>query len=250
MIKELIVQIKVEEYGPELYRINDTGSLVRKSLCTVISYDTEQEEKEFVLPDKWCVFHCKESLAWIQKNAENNASNIRENIYYYMPCDESRNNTSTGFPKGYTEITQDQFFAHVWEKELKKEEPEAPVPVVQETTERTLFDLKLWDTGKYDVVQRDGNFAKVIDIDPSDGVKMVAKSTNGIKSYSNLNGIYLTIEQSDYDLFLVAKTETVWLNLYIGCGEYKSESQAKSGSLNANNGLDYFSSIEVKRPIK
>ena len=131
MIKEVIVQIKVEEYGPELYRINDTGSLVRKSLCTVISDDTEQDN-EFVLPEKWCVSHCKESLAWIQKNSEIGGDFITVNRYYMFPNNKNMSNSSYAFPEGYTEITQDQFFAHVWEKEFKKEEPKKWNPQVGE----------------------------------------------------------------------------------------------------------------------
>ena len=36
MSKDITVQITVQEYGPELYKINETGSFIRKELCTVI----------------------------------------------------------------------------------------------------------------------------------------------------------------------------------------------------------------------
>ena len=36
MSKDITVQITVQEYGPELYKINKTGSFIRKELCTVI----------------------------------------------------------------------------------------------------------------------------------------------------------------------------------------------------------------------
>ena len=251
MIKEVIVQIKVEEYGPELYRINDTGSLVRKSLCTVISDDTEQEDNEFVLPEKWCVSHCKESLAWIQKNSEIGGDFITVNRYYMFPNNNHMSNSSYAFPEGYAEITQDQFFAHVWEKELKKEEIE-PVPVAQETTEPIPFDLEKYNKGKYNIVTSGGYSFRLLctnreyeDV-PLFGFEKIDDQEIGRAYTIHGKG------NKDHDLFLVAKTETVFVNRFESTQKYKSEEDAKfhASLLLDFEGFEFIETIEVKRPIK
>ena len=314
--KNMKVQIEVIDYDKDYYDCEGLF-IIPKSICTVISDDTEHEEKELRKeePKGYYIERIEENSKVLNKwictliKDEYKGCLSNKGFVYSANIDNSEiPYTSDKRLEGYTELhTVEEFFTkvgytpetilcdnkepliasnehidsiynpiiksgrcyvqpienviHATYKTLEKVKeifesnqlkPSTPVPVVQKTTERTLFDLKLWDTGKYDVVQRDGNFAKVIDIDPSDGVKMVAKSTNGIKSYSNLNGIYLTIEQSDYDLFLVAKTETVWVNVFNSM-DHKSLVSAKrdieTGFI-SSAGLKFMETIEITRPIK
>ena len=51
MSKDITVQIKVKEYGPELYKINETGSFIRKELCTVIETVEHVQELEQQIKD-------------------------------------------------------------------------------------------------------------------------------------------------------------------------------------------------------
>lgn len=67
----------------------------------------------FVLPEKWCVKHSKETLEWIKNNAEYNRDWITAKKYYMYPCDEGGNNWADSLPKDYTEITLEQFKRYI-----------------------------------------------------------------------------------------------------------------------------------------
>jgi len=121
-------ELHVRETGFDgKYSFGDTEYLINKSDCTVILDDTDQEENEFVLPEKWCI---KQNLDqricdWHRGKFDSNAN--LSGSYRYLLNDNYKK-YSIDIPIGYTEITQDQFFAHVWEKELKKEEPKGWTP--------------------------------------------------------------------------------------------------------------------------
>ena len=90
--------------------------------------------KEFVLPEKWCI---KQNLDqricdWFNDKYKITdkywESNVESKGFKYLLAESAIGIQypaclySDEIPEGYTEITQDQFFAHVWEKELKKDE--------------------------------------------------------------------------------------------------------------------------------
>lgn len=80
---------------------------------------TESELTE--LPEKWCVRHSDETLNWIRKNAKYSGESIPTALFYYFPENRSGNNYKQfDFPKGYTEITLDQFKKWVLKEDKKK----------------------------------------------------------------------------------------------------------------------------------
>lgn len=126
-----------------------------------------------------------------------------------------------------------------------------PVPVVQETTEPIQFDLEKYNTCKYDVVTRIGLPIRILATDRNYGSSpifaLVLRGEELARTF-DINGI--CYQEADHNLFLVAKTETVWKNMFesseYDCKE-KAEINGKYGTLPF---LKFIETIEITRPIK
>ena len=104
-----------ELIGDKVTLQNKVNKLQR--MIDMINYlQPVQEEEEFVLPEKWCVKHSKETLDWIRKNAEHYGEYITKCDYYNYPCDVRCNNSSYIVPLGYTKISVEQFKKYVLNK--------------------------------------------------------------------------------------------------------------------------------------
>jgi len=159
-------ELHVRETGFDgKYSFGDTEYLINKSDCTVILADTEQEEKKFVLPEKWYFksdnTRDKDIYDWREHK-------IKYSYMYIL----SEFNGKKGWnvislkeiPIGYTEITQDQFFAHVWENEFKKEEPKV-INVSKETAEKVkeIFESNQLKPIEPVIIAKAGEWVKIVE---------------------------------------------------------------------------------------
>lgn len=127
------------------------------------------------------------------------------------------------------------------------------VSPIQEAEERIPFDLEKWKTGKYDVVQRNGLPAEILktDLKSDDTLVVVQHFSDGSENVESRlsNGRVYFHNDNEHDLFLIPKTETVWVN-HFESPEYTSETMAINESAFRPNGYKLIETIEVKRPIK
>ena len=209
---------------------------ILKCDCTVIEEPKEEspEPKKFVLPEKWCVKHFDEALEWIQNNAEIGGKRICKSSYYMFPNNELNSNFSYSHPDGYVEITKDQFFKYVLNK--------------NESPERIQFNIEAYNTGKFDVVTRDGESVRIIAIE-NELKQPVIGIHNGDVNVWGINGNYSPHISNKYkfDLLLTPKTETVWENHYKTTFKTKEEAMFQSTKEDI---YDFIETKEIKRPIK
>ena len=69
--------------------------------------------EEFVLPESWCIRGCDEFEMWCEQNSPNVYGLVKALFHYPMDVELKRWSAALFIPKGYREITFDQFFTHV-----------------------------------------------------------------------------------------------------------------------------------------
>ena len=234
---EFIVQSETETHyiGAPNYHIP-------KIACTVISDSTKEEPT----PGPNLIAKAGEWVKIVECEDLEYKYDLEFNVPYFLKIDLHEGGRcelllSSNTPCGNTFVST---------KGMKFEKCDAPISEpVQEQPERISFDLDLYNTGKYDVVNRIFEEVRIICTDLYDNQPIVAYHKNSFKQF-DINGTWNTGTENSYDLFLLPKTETVFVNLYRGECDYNSNSEAVSAAKNSNNGLKYYSTIEVKRQIK
>lgn len=217
-------------------------------------------------PKGYCIKRTSENAEvlnkWMTKLVES-APFFDVGYVYSIPIDKSKNPYLHGIIKeGFTELfTTEDFFAKVNytpEPEMSKFEKVSPqIEEQKQESERIPFDLEKWKTGKYDVVTRNDWSVYIIKTDlncawrkPLVGVLCygeIGKAKEAVCTWS-INGEE-HVGDRPTDLFLIPKTETVWVN-HFESPEYTSETMAINESAFCPNGYKLIETIEVKRPIK
>ena len=117
-------------------------------------------------------------------------------------------------------------------------------------SERIPFDLEKWNTGKYDVVQRNGMCTRILctDLEWKYPIATYNKDSEQV-SFHTKHGMTLNdSSEDDSDLFLIPKTETVWVNIWHTFLDSKLESEIDSKKNKFNS--RFVKTIEIKKPIE
>ena len=133
-------------------------------------------------------------------------------------------------------------------KTMEHVQPE-PVEKVKEG-ERIPFDLEKWNTGKYDVIQRNGMCTRILctDLEWKYPIATYNKDSEQV-SFHTKHGMTLNdSSEDDSDLFLIPKTETVWVNIWHTFLDSKLESEIDSKKNKFNS--RFVKTIEIKKPIE
>ena len=132
---------------------------------------------------------------------------------------------------------------------MKFEKRSAHVEEVNKS-EHIPFDLEKWNTGKYDVVQRNGVIIESLTRNDLLGQPLFGVDTKSelIICWSLCGNYFITNAQSDRDLFLIPKIEIVWVNVWHTFLDSKLESEIDSKKNKFNS--RFVKTIEIKKPIE
>ena len=219
---ELIV---TESDIPSEWKLPDNELWIDKKYCTVLQSDTQPE------PVPFC---SRTDALFTHMLSKYELSLTTEDLNKIIDIVHKTSSSLTQEVKGnFVVDTNQDVLDHIMKEE------------------RIPFDLGKWDTGKFDVKTLNGHLVEDLKVNKSlDDMPLFGVNNGSIRQWNFDGKYYPSGEISDYNLVLIPKTKTVWVNVWHST-EFKSKDEAKIDYDFASYcGLRHVGTIQVNKPIK